>query len=84
MEKINTLTDYQKEFFDFCIEEHNRIKKTDPTTSQQLNLIDWIVKDYEMDFKMISHRTGKLLSGREKYMIMCIENRGMLENILDW
>jgi hypothetical protein len=37
-----------------------------------------------MDFKMISHRTGKLLSGREKYMIMCIENRGMLENILDW
>ena len=50
---MNTLTDYQKDFFDFVIKQHKIVKKGEPTISQQLNLIDWIVKEYQINFNMI-------------------------------
>jgi len=84
MEKINTLTDFQKDFFDFVITEHNRRKKTEPTISQQLNLIDWIVEEYQINFTMVSIHTGKILTGDKKHSVMCIENMGHMEDILDW
>jgi len=84
MKNINTLSDYQKDFFDFVIKEHNRRKKTQPTILQQLNLIEWIVKDYQMNYNMISVHTGKVLIGDDKHHVMCVENMGMMENILDW
>jgi hypothetical protein len=83
-ETINTLSDYQKDFFNFVITEHKRRKKTEPTISQQLNLIDWIVKEYQLNYTMISFHTAKVLIGDKKHSVMCIENMGMMENILDW
>ena len=80
----NTLTDYQKDFFDFVIKQHKLRKKTEPTLSQQLNLIDWIVEEYQLNYTMISVHTGKVLIGDKKHSVMCSENMGMMENILDW
>lgn len=84
MEKKTTLTDYQKDFFDFVITEHNRRKKTEPTIPQQLNLIDWILEEYQLNYTMISIHTGQKLTGDKKHSVMCIENMGHLEDILDW
>ena len=84
MEKINTLTDFQKDFFNFVITEHNRRKKSEPTISQQVNLVDWIVKDYQINYTMISVHTGKVLTGDKKHSVMCVENMGYMEDILDW
>jgi hypothetical protein len=81
---MKTLTDYQKDYFDFCINQHKKRKKCEPTISQQEKLIDWISKDYEIPFTMISHITGEILTGDRKYGQMCLEDMGMLENILDW
>jgi hypothetical protein len=80
----NTLTDFQKDYYDFIIKQHNRIKKTDPTISQLKKLVDYITKSYEMNFNMISHITGKLLTGDKKHSQMVREEMGHLENILDW
>jgi hypothetical protein len=33
---------------------------------------------------MISFHTAKVLIGDKKHSVMCIENMGMMENILDW
>jgi hypothetical protein len=33
---------------------------------------------------MVSIHTGKVLTGDKKHSVMCIENMGMMENILDW
>ena len=84
MEKMNTLTNYQKDFFNFCIQQHSNRKKCEPTLTQQQNLIDWIVKEYQLNYTMISIHTGKVLTGDDKHNVMCIENMGHLENILDW
>jgi hypothetical protein len=84
MEKINTLTDFQKDFFNFVITEHKRRKKSEPTISQQVNLVDWIVKDYQINYTMISVHTGKVLTGDKKHSVMCVENMGYMEDILDW
>jgi hypothetical protein len=84
METINNLTDYQKNYFDFIIKEHKRRKKTEATISQQITLVDWITKSYEIDGTMISVFTGKVIKGDKKYGVMCMEDMGMLENILDW
>ena len=79
-----TLTDFQKDYYDFIIKQHNRIKKTDPTISQLKELVDYIVKNYQINFTMVSHITGKILTGDKKHSKMCMEDMGFMENILDW
>jgi hypothetical protein len=79
-----TLTDFQKDYFDCIITQHIHRKKTDPTISQLNNLIDYIVKNYEINFTMICHITGKILTGDKKHYRMIVQDMGMLENILDW
>lgn len=84
METMNTLTDYQKDFFDFVIKQHNFRKKSEPTISQQVDLMNWILEEYQLNYTMISIHTGQKLTGDKKHSVMCIENMGHLENILDW
>jgi hypothetical protein len=79
-----TLTDYQKDYFDFIIKQHKSIKKTEPTILQLNKLMDYIIKDYQINFNMISHITGKVLTGDKKHSQMVREDMGRLENILDW
>jgi hypothetical protein len=80
----HTLTDFQKDYYDFIIKQHNRIKKTDPTISQLKKLVEYILENYQMNFTMISHLTGEVLTGDKKLSQMCMEDMGYMENILDW
>ena len=79
-----TLTDFQKDYYDFIIKHHNRIKKNEPTITQLKNLIEYISQNYQMKFTIISHITGKVLTGDKKHSTMVVEDMGTLENILDW
>ena len=79
-----TLTDFQKDYYDCIIKQHIHRKKTQPTISQLENLVDYIIENYQINFNMISHITGELLTGDRKHYQMMMEEMGMLENILDW
>jgi len=79
-----TLTDFQKDYYDFIIKQHIRIKKNEPTITQLKPLIEYISQNYQMKFTMISHITGKVLTGDKKHSHMVLEDMGFLENILDW
>jgi len=80
----NTLTDFQKDYFNFCIETYKNEKKVEPSIKKQIKLIDWITKNYEIDFNMICVYSGKVLTGKAKLNRMFLENMGYMENILDW
>lgn len=79
-----TLTDFQKDYYDFIIKHHNRIKKNEPTITQLQNLIDYIIENHQINLTMTSHITGKVLTGNEKHSHMIMEDMGTLEIILDW
>ena len=51
---------------------------------QFLNLIEFIQNNYEIDFTMICHYSGEVLTSKKKYSRMLIEDMGSMENILDW
>ena len=78
------LTDYQKQYFLFITEEYNRRTRNRMNLKQFLNLIEFIQNNYEIDFTMICHYSGEVLTGKKKYSRMLIEDMGSMENILDW
>ncbi len=80
----NTLTNFQKDYFDFCIETYTNEKNVEPSIEKQTELIDWITKNYEIDFNMVCVFSGKVLTGKAKLNRMFLENMGYMENILDW